>query len=274
MASTITGSSSFSNTHTVPDDGDNLTAASAITPWQSLADNTRYLQQLTESSGVKLVRSVSNVSAMEALTGMADREICWVEGLGLYFYDSGSAVSANSITIVQPSSGGGRWFHASYAIRGSSYGVASLDSGGKLIERPGYRHLVDAEGGLLTGGTFSPSPGYYGAIAPTLVGKIASGDRVILTASTTGALSGVPTGNNNVLLQYSIDGGATKLPVSPTVNPHSTTPQLLPYIGGTVMFTAAGTITDIRLYVAYTSTSGETLYTDDAQWQLSLFRGT
>ncbi len=114
MASTITGSSSFSNTHTVPDDGDDLSAASAITPWQSLADNTRYLQQLTESSGVKLVRSAASLAALKALTGMADKELCWVEGLGLFFYDSGSAVTADDSMVVQPDTGSGRWLHSAY----------------------------------------------------------------------------------------------------------------------------------------------------------------
>jgi hypothetical protein len=144
MASTITGSSSFSNSHTVPDDGDNLTAASAITPWQSLADNTRYLQQILENSGIKIVRNAASLSALKALTvgSTYDQQVCWVEGLGLFFYDYGASTTPDNAMVVQPDAGGGRWIHAAYAARGANYGLAGLSGAGQLSQSVMPTHSV------------------------------------------------------------------------------------------------------------------------------------
>src|SRR5687767_6473411 len=83
MSSTITGSSSFSNTATVPSDGDAANAASVSTPFQTVLNNTRYCQQILESSGIKIVRSVATLAALEALTSVANGEVAMVSGSGL-----------------------------------------------------------------------------------------------------------------------------------------------------------------------------------------------
>jgi hypothetical protein len=85
------------------------------------------LQQLTEATGVKLVRNVANLAALKAIVGGAgvDRELCWVEGLGLFFYDSAGATAADNVMVVQPDSGGGRWYHAAYAAKGVADGLSA-----------------------------------------------------------------------------------------------------------------------------------------------------
>jgi hypothetical protein len=83
MSSTITGSSSYSNSATVPSDGDAASASSVVTPLQTLLNNDRYLQQLLESTGIKLVRSVATLAALDALTSVANGEVAMVSGSGL-----------------------------------------------------------------------------------------------------------------------------------------------------------------------------------------------
>lgn len=144
MPNTVTGTNTFSNTHSVPADGDDLTGASAETPFQSLADNTRYLQQILEASGVKLVRNAANLAALKALTvgSTYDQQVCWVEGLGLFFYDYGSSATPDNVMVVQPDAGGGRWIHAAYAARGANYGLAGLSSAGQLSQTVIPTHTV------------------------------------------------------------------------------------------------------------------------------------
>ena len=130
MSETITGSSSdFSTTATVPTDGDARTAASVKTPFQRLLDNDTYLQDQLVTQGAKKLRRVADTTALKAInttSGVADGEVRVVgDGTsfkGLYVYESGSSATESLPWIVQPTTGSGRWYHASLDLRVPAFG--------------------------------------------------------------------------------------------------------------------------------------------------------
>lgn len=210
MSKTITGATTFGNTATVPENNVDLVSASVVEAvFQRLLNNTRYLQQLAEVTGVKLVRNVANLAALKALTGMADREVCWVEGLGLFFYDSGAAVVGNDVTIVFPTSGPGAWIHATNATRGVANGVASLDASGVLpfAQRPAYlkdQHFESNPNVYLTG-----TSGAKTVLSSTTDKDIQSGDiiRLLLWLNTPDSADYTVAGYKMTLTFY-VDGSS------------------------------------------------------------------
>ena len=114
---------SYDASITVPDDGDPRTAASVGTAFQSLANRTKYLQQLGEALGIKRLRMVTSYGALAAIapTDRADGDIVLVTSAGLPFgiymfvaadSTTPATLSPQSLLIVAPSTGGGRWWHA------------------------------------------------------------------------------------------------------------------------------------------------------------------
>jgi hypothetical protein len=126
MPSILTENASFDAPVTVPSDGDAATVASIIDSLQALTNRSKYLQQLCEASGVKIVRSVANITALRALTGMANQELCLVGNVGLYTFDNVGTDADFAPYVVVPTSGPGRWRNAvwQYVDAGGASGTS------------------------------------------------------------------------------------------------------------------------------------------------------
>lgn len=104
--------------------------------FQNLLNRTESLHQsrlTVEGAGVKRVQRVSSLSALSSLGGMADLDVVGVDGYGLYRLFNPSALTADGLWILT-ATGGGRWVHTSYQMRGIANGWAMLDSGGRLAQ--------------------------------------------------------------------------------------------------------------------------------------------
>ena len=111
MSTILTEAATYAASVTVPADGDARIAASVVAPFQVLADRTKYLKTLTESTGVTKIKTVADNAALKALTGMVSGDVVKQTDIRvLYVYDSGSSTAEYGGIIVQPTTGGGRWF--------------------------------------------------------------------------------------------------------------------------------------------------------------------
>jgi hypothetical protein len=131
MSETINGSPTFSNSHTVPTAGQLVTAAAHKGYAQSLANNDKWIYDKL-IAGVDRVRSVANLAALQALTGMVDGDVVNCVSLGFFRFHATDATSANNVTIVAPGVGSGRWRHVAVDLRGVANGLAPLD-GSQLV---------------------------------------------------------------------------------------------------------------------------------------------
>lgn len=136
-------------TVTAPVDGEPRSAGSVATGLQQLLDMVGYVKTLLDS-GVLRIRSVASVTALKALTGHTTGDHATVKDLGLYQFDASSALTANDVTVVQPTVGGGRWLHVNRSSNVSN-GFASLDSAGKVPN-------AQLRGVLSQSQTATPSP--------------------------------------------------------------------------------------------------------------------
>jgi hypothetical protein len=122
MSETLTESSTFTASIVVPTGGDTRNAASVKTPFQSLTNRTKYLNDLL-TSGVKKVRSVATLAAMKALTSVGSGELCNIlvaadddyifDNCGTFFFvptcTDAAMTLGNIPIIVVPDDGIGRW---------------------------------------------------------------------------------------------------------------------------------------------------------------------
>lgn len=112
---TVTGSATFANTATVPDDGvTTVNGASVATPIQTVLNNTKFLYD-----GVINIRSVTSSAALKALTGMANRQVAVVcdsasNRLGLFMFFTGTALADITSKRYAANSATGNWYVASY----------------------------------------------------------------------------------------------------------------------------------------------------------------
>jgi len=98
MPQNITDVDAFTSPATSPADGDNRNASSVLTPFQTLANRTRFLYNILTSTGVLKFRTVSGSVPLKALTGMADGDIAVISSvstLGIYRFRLGSTLPAD-----------------------------------------------------------------------------------------------------------------------------------------------------------------------------------
>ncbi|ADH63806.1 hypothetical protein Mesil_1931 [Allomeiothermus silvanus DSM 9946] len=103
---------------------------------QAVLNRTEHLHQSrleVEGPGVKRLRRVATLAALQNLTGMADLDVVAVDGYGLYRLFDPSALTADGLWVLS-AAGGGRWVHSSYLMRGINNGWAMLDSSGRLAQ--------------------------------------------------------------------------------------------------------------------------------------------
>lgn len=112
---TVTGSATFANTATVPDDGvTTVNSASVATPIQTVLNNTKFLYD-----GIINIRSVTSSAALKALTGMANRQVAVVcdsasSRLGLFMFFTGTALADVTSKRYAANDATGNWYVASY----------------------------------------------------------------------------------------------------------------------------------------------------------------
>lgn len=66
---------------------------------------------------MKLIRTVANIVAIEALTDMATGEVAIVPGDGIFRFDGASSATADGRWVVAPGSVGGRWIRLEHGLR-------------------------------------------------------------------------------------------------------------------------------------------------------------
>ncbi len=90
----------------------------------------------SETNGVKRVRKFATLAALSAATGFSDGDVADVEGYGRYRLYNPSALTADGLWILTAAGGTGRWVHILNALRDANNGLATLTSGGRLVQNP------------------------------------------------------------------------------------------------------------------------------------------
>jgi len=132
MPTNLTDVSTFTSPVAVPADGDARNAASVETPFQSLANRTKYLKDTIEAGSTK-IRLVSSTAALKALTGMTTGDVAMVSTsaaeMGLYVFRTGSVVADQEYWFYQANDATGMWRRDIYPLAGYSNtdGLAKLN---------------------------------------------------------------------------------------------------------------------------------------------------
>lgn len=143
MPTALTETATFDASVPTPDDNELATGANFDGAFQPLANRTQYLRAILETTGAKLLRSVADVAALKALTGMASGEVAIVASSdAAYVYDSGSALASDDVLVVTPTTAPGRWKHVARGVADTAYGLATLSSAGKVVQ-PVPNRLVE-----------------------------------------------------------------------------------------------------------------------------------
>jgi hypothetical protein len=129
---------------------DGVTVASLRWSIDPLARRARWLYNKVVG-GVDRIRTVNSTAAMKAISIPLTGDLCAVIGEGLFRYNTQAWVGAEGPMIYAgTSAGGGRWTSVSKTGAGLAYGLATLDSNGKLVERTRYPTIVDYGTGSLS----------------------------------------------------------------------------------------------------------------------------
>ncbi|WP_337869856.1 tail fiber domain-containing protein [Meiothermus sp.] len=106
---------------------------SAIQAVLNRTENLHQSRLVVEGAGIKRIQRVATTTALQNLAGMADQDVVAVDGFGLYQLFNPSGLPADGLWILS-ATGGGRWVHTSYLMRGINNAWAMLDSGGRLAQ--------------------------------------------------------------------------------------------------------------------------------------------
>ena len=110
---------------TVPETGAWVTAESWATPFFQLGEMHAWSRAQILTGGVRAIRLVPDLTALAALSDMANGQVVIVPNVGLYRYDSSSVDVAVAPAVVM-SVQAGRW------LAQELYGVGTLDATGKV----------------------------------------------------------------------------------------------------------------------------------------------
>lgn len=121
MPTNLSDVSTFTSPVAVPADGDARNAASVQTPFQALANRTKWLYDKI-TNGVPRVQFYSSTAALANVTGQVNGDVAIVNGtyLGVYIYDTGVSGADLSPWFVKPTGfldgASGRWKHLFYSF--------------------------------------------------------------------------------------------------------------------------------------------------------------
>ncbi len=138
MPNNITDTSTFTATVQTVADGDSATAANFLLAPQGLANRTKFLYDAIYTNGVQAIRSVADINALKALTGMANNQVALVRGYGVFYYNSSSTATEQLPLVVTPTAGGGRWIVSNYEsilypAGVTPGGIAGTDTSGRVV---------------------------------------------------------------------------------------------------------------------------------------------
>lgn len=166
MPQNITDVDEFTDPCTAPADGDTRNAASVLTPFQKLANRTRYLYNVLTSTGVRKIRTVASSGALKALTGMVPGDVAiLLSGVPqLYVYRSIALAGSDLAGMRYDSTTAiGQWVSAWFYLASLSSGSPRLD----VQTLPPPNRIVDvvedyqvspsATNATLGGGIFGPT---------------------------------------------------------------------------------------------------------------------
>jgi hypothetical protein len=127
-------------TQTAPIAGEPRTAAGIELPLQNSADRTAYLKDRLDfldatKEGARRLRRFASIAALKASTDHDEGTVAQVDGVGLYQYDSASAVAELSPLVLAPTDvggGAGRWLVVGYGMLDVANGIPKLDGSAKL----------------------------------------------------------------------------------------------------------------------------------------------
>lgn len=135
MPTNLTEVDDFTTPVVVPNDGEGVTAASVVQFAQPLANRTKNLNGIIKTSGVYRHKTVADLTALKAVTGMADHDFRYLDGVGLYFFDSTTTPVGDTLpTIIKPGSGSGQWLLSFIGLFGTTGGLATLNGSNKVIQ--------------------------------------------------------------------------------------------------------------------------------------------
>lgn len=206
MPSNLSSSGATFPTQTAPAQGEARTAASVATPLQNATDRSQYLKRRldliqTEDEGVRRLRVVASVAALQAVTDHVDGTIIEVADVGLYRFDGASALSQLLPRIVQPTDipmGNGRWVMLApgYGMLDVANGIPALDTNGLIptarlaaasagrIQGSEIKNgLVDFQTKYYATAPTTPSITWIDLETPTFIVAAKNGDKLKVTAS-------------------------------------------------------------------------------------------
>lgn len=168
---------------------------------QAVLDRTENLHQsrlTVEGVGVKRIRQFASRSALSAASGFADGDIVSVDGYGLYRLFTSSGAAADGLWVLT-ATGGGRWIHIENNLKGSSDGLATLNSANRLAQdvRDGSIATAHIANGAVTSAKLASGAvvGHLGYTPLNKAGDIMSGALVV--APNAGETMGVKGGTSD-----------------------------------------------------------------------------
>jgi hypothetical protein len=176
-----------------------------------------------KTSGVYRAKIAADITALKAVTGMADSDFRYVLGVGFYFFDATTTPVGDTLPgIIKPGAGAGQWYHELLGLLGTTSGIATIGSDNKVVQPSKNQVLGIYENTLVIGASssiqYSQSSASYIAVGTAQgyvdVPSAANGDvliaraRFCFTASAGGA-----TSKARLEVADNVSG-------SPTVNTH------------------------------------------------------
>jgi len=152
----------------------------------------------------------ADITALKAITGMADGHVVYVKRKGLYFYEDPDSTAEAQPWIVAPTSGTGRWFHSAYSLLNASSGLGALDSSAKL-PLPNTRGALVASSVVQLASSHSVGSSYV-ALYTATTGALVAGD--VIVADAYGHSVHSAAGASTYFARFNFAGGAQTGPES------------------------------------------------------------
>lgn len=183
---TVTSTSALTTAIPTPDDTEGATGAGLDGMVQPLLNNDAFLDARMNVTGVKIWRTVADIAALKALTGMAQNEIVLVgdvaSGFNLFAYHASAAVTGDDVLIVTPTSGVGRWLTVLYQALGVANGIAVYNTSGKLALGKVTNQIYEVSDATLGSSANVTSTSYTTALSKSIGVTAAAGDKILINA--------------------------------------------------------------------------------------------